>query len=55
MPVTDLDLHGCTGVTDLSSLAKLVRLRRLNVSNCPFADEGVKNLQEALPNCKIEH
>ncbi len=44
-------------VTDagLVHLKGLTKLEWLFLSNTPITDEGVKKLQEALPNCKINH
>jgi hypothetical protein len=44
------------GVTDggLGYLESLTRLRRLVLLNTQVTDEGIKKLQQALPNCQIE-
>ena len=46
-----------TRVTDMGveSLRRLTRLEELNLVNTRVTDEGVKKLQQALPNCRIEH
>jgi hypothetical protein len=45
-----------TQITDagLAHLAGLAYLRRLVVGRTHVTDEGVKKLQQALPNCRIE-
>ena len=52
----ELDL-GSTGVSDasLQHLKGLTQLKSLNLSNTRVTDAGVKRLQQALPNCKIQH
>ncbi|MGD0899850.1 MAG: hypothetical protein ABR915_18615 [Thermoguttaceae bacterium] len=44
------------GFTDavLEHLKGLAKLQRLYLDGTKVTDEGVKKLQEALPNCKIE-
>ncbi len=44
-----------TRVTDagLEPLKGLTRLQRLYLRGTKVADEGVKSLQQALPNCRI--
>jgi hypothetical protein len=51
-----LDL-GMTNVTDagLAYIKGLPRLQNLNLFGTDVTDAGVKDLQKALPNCKIEH
>jgi len=51
-----LDLEG-TQVTDdgLHHLIDLTELRQLDLSGTKVTAEGVAKLQQALPNCKIEH
>ncbi len=52
----DVALHD-TKITDagLDSLAKLKNLQQLNLRDCKnITAEGVRKLQAALPNCKIE-
>ena len=46
-----------TQVTDagLVHLKGLSKLQYLDLSNTQVTDEGVKKLQQALPNCIIEH
>ena len=44
-----------TQVSDLSPLAELKNLERLKLFNTQVSDEQVKELRQALPNCKIEH
>jgi hypothetical protein len=46
-----------TKVTDagLEHLNGLTKLRELKLSDTKVADEGVKRLQQALPNCEINH
>ncbi len=44
--VTDAGLEGLKGLTNLP---------RLMLYGPPVTAESVKKLQEALPNCKIEH
>jgi hypothetical protein len=39
----------------LEHLKGLTNLQKMSFSNTGVTDEGVKNLQQALPNCKIEH
>lgn len=48
---------GETEVSDagLEHLMGMTKLALLSVANTNVTDEGVKNLQEALPNCKIDH
>ena len=55
-PVVEVDLNG-TEVTDagLVHLKGLTQLQTLGLSFTKVIDEGIKKLQEALPNCKIEH
>jgi len=63
--LTNLEVLGLAGtrVTDagLERLKGMTSLRRLElhrVKNAPYmqvTDEGVKKLQEALPDCKIGH
>ena len=40
---------------DLQYLKALTNLEELDLRGTQVTDEGVKTLQEALPNCKIEH
>jgi len=49
-------LHG-TQVSDigLEHLRGLTNLQELWLDDTQVSDEGVKKLQQALPNCKIEH
>ena len=49
-----LSIH-CRNVTDagLNHLQSLARLRRLDLIGTQVTPEGIKKLQEALPNCKI--
>lgn len=46
-----------TGVTDAGwkHLKGLTNLQALALSRTQVTDDGVKKLQQALPNCKIEH
>ncbi len=52
----ELDLWA-TKVTDagLVHLEGLTNLQRLNLWDTQVTDDGVKQLQQALPNCKIQH
>jgi hypothetical protein len=52
----DLDLTS-TNITDegLKHLSGLTNLQSLGLSRTDVTDDGVKKLQQALPNCKIEH
>ena len=47
-----LDLSD-TPVSDVSPLAELKNLKQLDLSDTQITDEQVKQLQQALPNCKI--
>jgi len=51
-----LNLFG-TKVTDagLGYIKGLNQLQRLDLRRTKVTDAGVKTLQQALPNCKIEH
>ena len=42
-----------TKVSDVGPLAKLTRLQLLYLSGTQVSDDGVRDLQEALPACKI--
>jgi hypothetical protein len=44
-------------VTDagLEHIKGLTRLRNLSLKDTRVSDEGVKELQEALPNCEISY
>jgi hypothetical protein len=46
-----------TQVTDtgLEHLKGLTNLERLELNRTQVTDEGVRKLQEALPNCEIKH
>jgi hypothetical protein len=46
-----------TQVTDtgLEYLKELSNLQDLALAGTQVTDEGITTLQEALPNCKIEH
>lgn len=46
MPVSDPDLAG---------IAALKKLRHLDLRGTEVTDEGVENLQHALPNCQVVH
>jgi hypothetical protein len=51
-----LDLqHTDTGDAGLARLKTLTELQVVDLSNTRVSDAGVKDLQQALPNCKIEH
>ena len=52
-----LDLSGSSEITDggLVHLEDLPKLEKLFVFQTQVSDEGVKNLQQALPNCKVYH
>ena len=39
----------------LEHLKGLMQLQRLVLRNTKVTDAGVRDLQKALPNCKIEH
>jgi hypothetical protein len=39
--------------SDLVQLKGLTQLRALHLTSTNVTDEGVKKLQQALPNCKI--
>jgi hypothetical protein len=41
--------------TDLEKLKRLNQLKYVNLNNTKITEEGVNRLQQALPNCKIEH
>ncbi len=51
-----LGIH-CTDVSDagLTHLQGLTRLKHLDLTDTQVTPEGVKKLQEALPNCEIEY
>jgi Leucine-rich repeat (LRR) protein len=51
-----LNLHR-TQITDcgIQQLRSLANLKELCVTGTQVTDDGVKKLQQALPNCKIEH
>ena len=51
-----LFLHG-TKVSDagLEHLKGLTQLQQLDLNGTKVTDAGVKKLQQALPNCRIEH
>jgi hypothetical protein len=51
-----LDLLHCPKVSDfgLEHLKRLSRLRELALYGTPVTDEGVRKIQQALPNCRIE-
>jgi hypothetical protein len=53
--LTALNLDGCNKVTDagLKELKELKQLTRLDLTGVPVTAPGVKDLQEALPKCKI--
>ncbi|MBC8876727.1 MAG: hypothetical protein H8E44_45440 [Planctomycetes bacterium] len=55
--MTDLKALGLarTNVTDagLEKLKRLTKLTHLDLSATQVTNEGIKELQEALPNCKI--
>ena len=55
-PLKGLDLSR-TQVTDagLEHLKGLTKLQSLDLRGTQATDEGAKKLQQALPNCKIEH
>lgn len=44
---------GRNQITDISPLKNLANLEKLNLSNNPISEQQIKELQEALPNCKI--
>jgi hypothetical protein len=46
-----------TKITDagLSQIVCLTQLQQLDIHDTQVTDKGVKKLQQALPNCKIEH
>jgi hypothetical protein len=46
-----------TKITDAAiiHLRRLEKLEDLSLQGCRVTDEGVKKLQEALPNCEILH
>ncbi len=50
--ITDLDLSG-NNISDVSALKKLTALKKLNLNNNPISEEALKDLQAALPNCKV--
>jgi len=53
--LTELDLQG-TSVTDASIpvLKVMTALKTLNLEKTQISDRGVRELQKALPNCKIK-
>jgi len=52
-----LDISGSSQITDggLVHLEDLPKLESLFVFQTQVTDEGVKKLQQALPNCKVHH
>ena len=51
----ELDLSGCTELTDVSGLHQLKTLKSINLRNCPKLDSAsVSALRAALPNTKIQ-
>ena len=52
-----LDLDGNTQITDagLEHLKGMTSLRGVELMRTSVTDEGVKRLQEALPDCEIIH
>ncbi len=42
-------------VSDLSPLAELKILGKLDLNNTQISDEQVQELRQALPNCEIRH
>ncbi|HEY2841389.1 MAG TPA: hypothetical protein VGJ26_19685 [Pirellulales bacterium] len=44
-----------TQVSDLSPLVRLKNLKSLDVWGAPVSQAEIEKLQEALPNCKINH
>jgi hypothetical protein len=56
VPLSVLNLNR-TKVTDdgLEHLKGMTSLRRLLLQRTKVTDAGVRKLQQALPNCKIEH
>jgi hypothetical protein len=45
----------CVTDTGLEHLRGLTQLQLLYLGGTQITDEGVKKLQEALPNCEITH
>jgi Leucine-rich repeat (LRR) protein len=48
----DLDLW-INDIKDISSLKKLVNLEKLDLNRNPIPNNQIKELQKALPKCKI--
>ena len=54
--VESLDLSGTRiGNASVGNICKLPRLTELYVVDTNVTDEGISDLQEALPNCEIRH
>ncbi|MCC6126986.1 MAG: hypothetical protein IT426_18665 [Pirellulales bacterium] len=53
----NLQLSGCKGITDngVNRLGGLRQLNWIDVSFTNVTDAGIARLQQALPNCIIEH